>query len=191
MDPKTAVIVFVRNTKATVTVYVVKDAVIGASVVLGMDTIIALHDESTVRDSKSRKVTIPSRCWQPVYPFHSSPKPGQPRISGNITGRYPVLSGPPDQYNIPDILNGDHTVRKRHMSSICHRHHFQHDAWGELFENNGLQINIQGVNHIMATNYGSPPVPPARTFNSRPDMSKVRSKRPCEISMHGGREKFQ
>ncbi|EFX78690.1 hypothetical protein DAPPUDRAFT_245997 [Daphnia pulex] len=69
--------------------------------------------------------------------------------------------------------------------SICHQHQNQHAAWGELFENNGLQINIQGVDHIMATNYGSPPVPPPCKINSRPDMFKVRPERPCAIPMHG------
>ncbi|EFX81165.1 hypothetical protein DAPPUDRAFT_102732 [Daphnia pulex] len=160
---ETGLLITLGEPTANVTVYVINDAEIGASMVLGMDTIIALHG------------TLFFGGDEQMNPFFEIPNEGRlPTPRPVLATSLPIsfVSQAWAAKNEAVISQGDTQYYRDHLTN-------------RTFPIYGM-VTIPSGNNTCQANYGSPPVPPARTINSRPDMPKMRPKRPCEIIMHGG-----
>jgi hypothetical protein len=101
--------------------------------------------------------------------------------------------GPDRYYDCETRSHFFHHLKDKHASPhqpkfLCTdlKNHYPHNLRPKLYAERRLPTKISGHVHLLAANISSPPVPPARTINSRPNVPKVRPKRPCAIPMHGG-----
>ncbi|EFX81241.1 hypothetical protein DAPPUDRAFT_242663 [Daphnia pulex] len=132
------------------TAYIVQDEEIGASIIIGIDTIIAIKGTIIIDEEEHSN---------PLFPIMGDEKVLYPKPVW-ATGLGVSLASPA-------------YASKSETAVVSHDGPDQH-----------YDCVTRNV-HLLAANTLSPPVPPAHTINSRPDMPKVRSKRPCAIPMHG------
>jgi hypothetical protein len=132
---ETSLLITIGGPTASATVYVVNDTEIGASMVLGMDTIIALHgtlflggDEqmNPLFDTPNGKRLPTPRpvlaTGLPISLVSQAWASKNEAVISQVDTQYYRDHITNTTYNIPGIWNGDHTVRKQHMPSICHQH---------------------------------------------------------------------
>jgi hypothetical protein len=181
------------------TAYVVQDEEIGASIIIGMDTIIAIkgtimideeeHSNPLFPMPRDEKVLCPKPVWATGLGVSLA---SQAYASKSETAVVPH-DGPDRYYDCVTRSHFFHHWKDKHASPhqpkfLCTdlKNHYPHNLRPKLYAERRLPTKISGHVHLLAANISSPPVPPARTINSRPNVPKVRPKRPCAIPMHGG-----